>query len=102
MCYAEPGPRCSGHASKELGKAAKAHYENPTDANYAKLKEAEMAYYATPAGLDELEQKYTQTKDPLVADLLAERSSFRESQFEAMKNVAGGTRQKISHGPGGH
>lgn len=47
MCYAKPGPRCSGHAKERLNKALES-------GNKARIREAKREYNITPQGIAEL------------------------------------------------
>lgn len=47
MCYAKPGPRCSGHAKQRLNKALES-------GDSARIREARREYNITPQGLAEL------------------------------------------------
>lgn len=47
MCYAKPGPRCSGHAKERLEKALKS-------GDAARIREAKREYNITPQGIAEL------------------------------------------------
>lgn len=70
MCYASPGPRCSGHAkskleAKQLSVVAEASqgfakYEQV----HAEYAEALREYQATPAGISELEKTIKSDSNP--------------------------------------
>lgn len=47
MCYAKPGPRCSGHAKQRLNKALES-------GDAARIREARREYNITPQGIAEL------------------------------------------------
>lgn len=51
MCYAKPGPRCSGHVRKELSAAIEKHGKNSPEA-----KAAAEAYLHTPQGIKRLKE----------------------------------------------
>lgn len=55
MCYAQPGPRCSNHATKKLDRAKTALLADPNDLGLMKnLKTAQEEYDTTPVGIKEL------------------------------------------------
>lgn len=56
MCYAG-GPYCTNAAEKKFRQAIKEYGANPTDANKARLSEAQLDYLTTPGGIQELRDR---------------------------------------------
>lgn len=54
MCYKHPGPRCSAYAKKFLQEALARAKETGLSADYDLAREAQEAYYLTPAGQTDL------------------------------------------------
>lgn len=54
MCYAKPGPRCSGHVQRDIKAAEAAYYSNPTAENFEVLSAAQDALMRTPEGIKKL------------------------------------------------
>lgn len=76
MCYVKPGPRCSGHAFKNLEDAK-------ASGDAEKIRKAQREYALTPAGIKELEEV-----NPAAAEILEEN---RQRMIAAVKA------QKIKH-----
>lgn len=90
MCYPKPGPRCSAHAAKVLAKA-KTAYRDDRSGKYdtielkERLKQAQVQYDMTPAGLLELERRVG-VRNPHDKDL--ERLELaRVRRAEALKSI---------------
>lgn len=74
MCYAG-GPYCTKPSLKKYQQSKKDYEENPTDANKAKLAEAEQNYFTSPGGIEklresgktELADKYASRRDLEIA-----------------------------------
>lgn len=92
MCYAKPGPRCSGHMKEALVRARKNLEEHP-DSEKARgaLKEAEREFYATPAGIAYLSRKAEKATDPTKAEQFSRDAEYykkvRAAQLEAYNRV---------------
>lgn len=76
MCYAKPGPRCAAHTAPALAAARKAVNSDPSDANLAAMRQAEIDYYTTPRGIKELRASDKES-DHVLADAC---EKIRESQ----------------------
>ena len=65
MCYAKPGPRCSGHMREKLKEATRNHEATPSDETAQALAHAQLAYNKTPEGIKAIRQ---QASDALTAN----------------------------------
>lgn len=64
MCYKNPGPRCSAYAKRFLQEALARAKKTGLSADYDLAREAQEAYYLTPAGQDELRAQIAAEKNP--------------------------------------
>lgn len=96
MCYPKPGPRCSSHAAyllSETRRKALVLLENPSlkDETFEKvskrLREAELEYSITPAGLEEL-KRYAQ-ENPRNVTRYETALALRTVRLKALKENKG-------------
>lgn len=95
MCYAQPRPRCSGHAKEALTKAQAAHTSNPTTATATALREAESDFAITPEGIKQVRaaaSKAIDDRDYKRSALLSREADNRESLRELLSESVKGVR----------
>lgn len=94
MCYAKPGPRCSGHTRAELKSAEINYAKNPTTEHSEALTAARLAHAKSPEGIRDLRSRATEAfargdiEDGVQFTRTAdEHQQERESQMEAYKQT---------------
>lgn len=101
MCYKSPGPRCTSHAAKELGKAQaeydvalKSENEEVVLLALAKLTEAQDNFYMTPGGQKQLREEIEATGDPngelqfrLEYGVMAREEAIKEAKVQDKGDV---------------
>lgn len=90
MCYAKPGPRCSGHAYDALVDAKINHYSDPSEETRNELKKATIEFFGTPKGFKMLEEKiessyHNPTQQQQLEHTLGQLRKLREKKLEAYK-----------------
>lgn len=85
MCYKQPGPRCSHHATLALQKAKAKYKKTPSDATYAALVQAQEAFFTTPAGFTVLQEEIDRNGDVMASFELDLRKAERRRALRALQ-----------------
>lgn len=98
MCYALPGPRCSGHAKEIKAKAEEAFQKNPSDENRKALDHAISEFLITPAGIDSMRKLGKEYEAERLEKLRKGRMSLFRKQTSTTTGKPGATlKEKLAH-----
>lgn len=89
MCYPKPGPRCSAHARKKYFQAQAISRNEPYSFDNAeKLRQAQLEYYMTPAGMRELKRLISIDEDKDENEMLLDYcNAARQEALQKIKMI---------------